>query len=258
VSLTGFQSALAQLIIDAEFSHCAKADIQDALGRYNLTALERRRLVAIAHDPHLGIARRIHRFFRINALLQSLPLTIRLLGHRRLGSLTESFWQLGAPRNYYYQREAARFGEFLTHLIECGELKDPYLLDIVRFELAALDLARSQQVKEDEVSEACGTNRGDWCPSLSPGYRLVVFEHEPGELLSCLEGGEEPKEIETGRYYLLLDGAIPQSIRLVPLLPEIGAILEHCDGKRNAEELTAQGKISLKNLQSLVTAGYLK
>lgn len=257
MSLTGFQSALAQLIIDAELCDRFRADSQVAFGSYDLSALERRRLLAIAQDPNLGVARRIHRFFRINALLQSLPLTIRLLGDRRLRSLAEGFWRLGAPRNYYRQREAARFGEFLNDLVERGELRDPYVLDIVRFELAALDLARSQQVEENEVADASGVNPRHWRPGLSHSLRLVVFEHAPGELLSCLERGEEPKEIEAGRNYLLLDGSSSPSIRLVPLIPALGSILQRCDGTRSAEELSATGKISVVDLRRLATKGYL-
>ena len=254
MSLTGFQSALAQLIIDADSSRRTRCEPDGALDGYDLTALERRRLVAIAHDSKLRVAHRIHQFFRINALLQSLPLTVRLLGDRRLRSLADGFWRLGAPRNYYYQREAARFGEYLIDLVERGELKDPYIPEVVRFELAAMDLSRGQQVKG---LEAYTESETDWRPRLSHNLRLVIFEHAPADLLSCLERGKAPGDIQAGRYYLLLDGSSPECIRLVPLLAELGRVLQHCEGRLSVEEIGARARVSATDLQSLAAAGYL-
>jgi len=258
MTLSQFQCAMGRLVVDAAFAEDMAAPGAGALADYVLTDRETRRLLAIARDRKLVVAQRIHRFFRINALLQSLPLTVRLLGDQQLRAVSERFWKTGTPENYNYQREARRFGSFIVEQVRSGQLRDPYLVEILRFELAVLELAFAGGVGSPNPLEAApAAGSAVWKPRLRSDLRVVVFEHSPAALLGALEGGRTPPALVAGRHYLLLERSAGTSIRLAPLLPELGEILESCRGGDVAEEICALHGIEAGELRKLVDAGFL-
>src|SRR6266545_6479460 len=92
VTQTAFQAALARLLVDGDFRDEVRARGEPALDA-DLTALERRRVVAVASDAGLEITRTLHDGWRLSKALLMLPMTCALLGHERLARELRDFWR---------------------------------------------------------------------------------------------------------------------------------------------------------------------
>lgn len=171
MSLQSFQATMARLIVDPDFRDRVRAAGAAAGCSEPLSALEARRLDAIAVDPGLAVNRTLHKGFRLGKLRALLPLTCRVLGSRALLRLVPAFWAQRPPSSFYFLPEALEFCAFL----ESQRPRSRYLRDVLAYERATLELERAE-------------------PS-APRELRVHFEHDPAALLAALARGTRPRGI---------------------------------------------------------------
>lgn len=179
---TAFQAALARLLVDGDFRDEVRARGEPALDA-DLTALERRRVVAVASDAGLEITRTLHDGWRLSKALLMLPMTCALLGHERLARELRDFWRARTPRSLYFREEAIAFCDHLRERAR-STLRLVYLEEVVGFERATLEL------------------RAPWAPN-PPRPQEVWFRHDPELLFAELAAGRRPRAIPERRCVLL-------------------------------------------------------
>ncbi len=182
MSAAAFQSALSRLIAEADFAAAVVAEGEAALPA-GLRGVERRRLLAVAGDPGLGITRTLHQGFRLSKLLNLLPLTFTLLGRDVARREVARFWRRRPSMGFYFLEEAVAFCEhLLERWAEDGEVPAdagpaaPYLVEIVDYERAGLELQRARPAGA----------------AMPPQW--VEFRHDPLPLLAELAQGRVPAE----------------------------------------------------------------
>lgn len=166
MSVTSFQSLMAQLVIDPAFRHRVQAHGLPADA--DLDTRERQRLQHIAASPGLDINHTLHKGFRFGKLRALLPLTCALLQGARLNAAIARFWASHPPRSFYFLPEAIEFCDFLL----AQPTHSKYLHEVVGFERAHLEL---QRARTDE-----------------PPPQTVHFQHDPSKLLGPLAQGKVP------------------------------------------------------------------
>ena len=185
MTLLEYQRALSEMIASPRLCLAVRADPAGALATYGLDERERRRLAAVAFQPGMSTSCTLYRVNRITPIATYLPLTAYLLGDALIEE-AERFWDEGLPSDLQFGPETERFGRFLERRVEAGALADPYLREIVRFELAV-----------NRVRVAGGDQ---------PLVETVVFEHDPLPLLDALADGRRPDPPPPeGRYELAVD-----------------------------------------------------
>ena len=173
MSQAAFQRALGQLVTDRAFRR--------RLGRgakppARLSALERRRLAALAKAPGVALTARLIDSFRLGKLISLLPLSRALLGPVRFAREAEVYCAKAPPVSFYLADEALAFCDHLRR-----SCRRPYLAEVVAYERAMIELKRP---------------RPDGAPR--PAARLV-FDHDPADLLSPLARGERPHAVPRRR-----------------------------------------------------------
>lgn len=251
MSLAEFQRRLAGLVVTPEVGATEREAWRASP---DLTERERRRLAAIADDGGLETARVIHRFFRANALMEALPLSLQAFAPGEIKPLLAAFWREHAPTSIYNHSESAAFATFVLARIDAGGLDAPVLADLLRYELAEIELRTGrggQQVRGRDVL-------GDpWheAPIVRPELRVVPMAHDPGELLARARARQELDGVMRRPRQLLLRARPGGTIETVPLLAVLGGVLRACDGRRCAAEVAALVERPVDELRELAAAG---
>ena len=171
MSQAAFQARLARLLVDNAFRDDVRERGEEALDG-ELTAVERRRLVAVASDNGLGVTRTLHDGWRMSKVLLMLPLTCVVLGDL-LAEELKAFWPTRVPRSLYFHGEAIAFCD---HLLRPDGPRPRYLDEVAAFERATLVL------------------RTAWSGER-PAPQQVPFRHDPEVLLAALAEGAVPAEV---------------------------------------------------------------
>lgn len=175
MSQANFQRVLGRLVTDRDFRVRLR---QGAAGpRRGLSAIERRRLMAIAAAPGLALTARLIDSFRLGKLITLLPLTRALLGPVRFAREAEAYCAKVPPVSFYLADEALAFCDHLQ-----TACRRPYLAEVMGYERAMIELKRP---------------RPDGAPRPS---QRVVFEHDPAVLLPLLARGERPRALPRRRH----------------------------------------------------------
>lgn len=257
MSLLGFQQALSQLVMSPEFCSKVLTDPERALSAFDLTPLEHQRLAVLAQSPGLGIGTMIHRSFRLSMLVSTLPKTCTLLEFQDLKQTVHAYWHTQPPRNFYYEQEAARFGEFVLAQLKLGSIQSEFLEEILRFELAVLSLIKVTP-EQIPVRDSFGYSAPEnYFPYLNPLYRIVFFRHEPETLLRSLGEGRMPEHVPRGNYYLLLAQSPENQLQIEQVGPRLGELLFACDGQSSVARVCTQLSLTVRDLEVLAKEGYL-
>lgn len=172
MSQVAFQTALARLLIDPQFSHRLQSEPEAALRELN--GRERTRILALVEDPGFLVARKLHRAWRLSKLLTLLPKTCLVVADEVLAREVDNFWSANPPRSLYFLDEALMFGDRLAEVL--GQDSDhPYVREVVEFEQANLRL-------KHVYSAGAG----------GPASLTVNFSHDPSVLLTRLASGQAP------------------------------------------------------------------
>jgi hypothetical protein len=148
LSQRAFQTALARMVIEPEFRDRVASG--GPFGGYELTELERRRLVDCANDRGMDVTRMLYKGWRLTKLVAMAPLTCALLGDRLIDEAS-SFWLFNPPTSLYFLDEALGF---LAHV----EARRPdgvsaeKLNAIVTFERGLLESRRAALLTMEHAS----------------------------------------------------------------------------------------------------------
>ncbi len=187
MTLLAYQRALSRMIASPTFCLAVRADAEAALADYDLTERELRRLAAVAFQPGMSTSCTLYRVNRITPIATYLPLTSFLLGDGLIAE-AELFWDEGTPSDLQFGPETERFGRFLERRVAAGELTDPYLGEILAFELAV--------------------NRVRVARPGEPLAETVIFHHEPLPLLDALADRRRPESPPAeGVFELIVDAS---------------------------------------------------
>ncbi len=182
MSLADFQRALADLVSSPDLCGCVRTDSPGVLDRYTLTARERSRIVAIVNQRGMSVNCTLYRSSRFEALYTLLPLTCLILGDQLRAEL-DQYWRFREHSDLQFRTEVAYWTEFLWCRMRAGHVNNPYLREVLSYEVAAIDLSYGS----------------------GPELRIVAFSHDPTIMLSALrERRMPPLDVPSGAYYLLL------------------------------------------------------
>jgi hypothetical protein len=162
-----------------------RKDADGALSPYDITPKERGRLAAVAQQRGMSTNCTLHRLNRMTPIYSYMPLTCTLLGDDLVREM-EQFWQDCKLEDLQFRPETQRFASFLHRRIAEGALPNPDLEDVLRLEVAAIEL--------------------EW--KIDPPVRVVRFRNDPEPLLAELNEGRRPTRESTishHDYFVLLD-----------------------------------------------------
>jgi len=206
MTLSGFQLALCDAIATPVLGKQLRELPESFLGKYDLTARERRRLLAMGGQPGLLTSSAIYRLNRITPLCEYLPMTSLILGDDLVGH-AEDYWATHGT-DLQFGPEVAGFGTFLSDRCRTGLAAHRYLADVLDFEVAINDL-------RFQSGDALRRDR-DGGVRLHPLIRVVAFAHEPLGLLEALSEGRIPDGASPGEHYVLIDGR-DGGLQIVPV-----------------------------------------
>ena len=198
MALSSFQRALCDLVRSPDLCRVLLAAPADICGRYDLSAREQRRLVAMVGQRGMSLNCTLYRVNRIAPIYTLLPRTCFLLG-ADLARESELYWATHEDAVLQFMREAERFAAFLRGRVRGGVTLSAFLSEILDLELAMGALQY-----RPPAAAACGDGDGDRL-QLHPLVRLVRFQHEPTQLMRCLtEMRRPPADLGTGEFWILL------------------------------------------------------
>jgi hypothetical protein len=174
VTAAGYQRALADCVASPDLCLAVRADPVAALAAYDLTGREHRRLTAIVRQPGMSTNCTLYRLNRATPIGTLLPLTCALLADR-FAAVLEDFWR-ASPPDMQFRGEIEAFGEHVLAMTRDGRLAEPYLADVLGFELARVALQFLPDRPEDGDEPAAE----------------VRFRHDPALLLGPLAEGRQP------------------------------------------------------------------
>lgn len=226
MSLLGFQRAMAALAASPDLVKEIRADPETpALDAFELTERERRRVVSAAAQRGMVINCTLHRSNRIGMVLAMLPLTVQCIGGeiRRVADL---FWDESPNPDFTARRELHRFGRFVRRALDEGVLANPYLREVLDFELHQYDLGMAPTKRLSAEAAAVAERWPDGPLALHPMLRVAAFRHDPSALLRLLREKRplDAEPIAEGEFYLLLDMR-QGSRRIVPVDAAWGRVL---------------------------------
>ncbi|GAB4215966.1 MAG: hypothetical protein OHK0022_56530 [Roseiflexaceae bacterium] len=257
MTLRAFQHALSDMVMSGRFRAAVQADPAGALAGYDLDARECQRLAAIAQQPGLRVSATIHRSFKVGVLAGRLPLTCTLLGSDGIARVIGGYLAEQMPRTMYFNQETRRFGAHLLEQIARGTIDVPYLEEVLRLELALVELGDAppaSAVPPDQLPEHAGA----YAAQLDPQFRVIHFAHDPTALLPALRAKQVPAGLPEGDYWMLLGCPAGQRMQMSLLDPRLGALLARCDGAATLAALCGQLDVALEQVLGLVGAGVLR
>lgn len=251
MSLAEFQRRLARLVVTPEVGDAERHGWRTST---ELDERERRRLAAIADHEGLETARVIHRFFRANALMEGLPLSLQGFGPGEIKPLVAAFWGQHAPTSIYNHSESAAFGAFVLARIEAGEHHNPVLADLLRYELAEIELRTGRGGQQERGSEVLVDPEGQ-APVCRRELRVVAMSHDPVELLARARARVSLDGVPRRPGFLLLRAGPGGAVEVGLLLATLGEVLRACDGKRSAAAVAELIGRPVDELRELAEAG---
>jgi hypothetical protein len=171
MSLKAFQQAVVDLTLSyMKVRALRDGDDHGMLAGYDLTPLERERLLAIVRQRGIAVHCSLSRGNRLEVVVNAFPMTCVLL-ESRLRPLMNELWGDHQPGNYQLAGEEVAFAAFISDQIASSALTVEYLPEILAYEQTCLDLTNHSWLETS--------------PAVS-AERLVEFQHAPDDLLPPL------------------------------------------------------------------------
>ena len=221
MTLPAFQQALCELIASPDLCLEVRAGTAGFLDRYDLSPRERDRLLDIVWQRGMSTNCTLYRSNRVTPVYTLLHYTCMVLGDALKDAL-EQYWAGATLRDLEFKHEIHRFAHFLRTRIATSEIVDPFLEEVLDFELAVNELRFAPR---REILRQLGDRGGD-AGSLTHGplhplARVVRFRHDPTALLDSLAHGRVPRELLETEAYLLLS-VVDGGLSATALEPEAG------------------------------------
>lgn len=224
MSLHAFQRALCELIGSPDLCLAVRADASTFLGRYDLSPRERDRVLDIVWQRGMSTNCTLYRSNRVTPIYTLLHYTCVVLGDR-LKEVLEAYWAATDLRDLEFKHEILRFARFLEDRMARNAIDDPFVEEVLAFELALNELRfapRREMLRQ--WSDRPDTAGPATHLRMHPLMRVVRFRHDPEALLSALAEGRVPRELQEAEAFLLLSVVDdPMSARMLD--PQAGRLL---------------------------------
>lgn len=185
MSLKTFQRVLVDLTLTPSRARALRVDGGSALDGYDLTPLERERLLDIVRQPGMSVHCSLSRGNRFETIAEIFPMTCVLL-EPVLRELLDELWRTSHPENYQLSGEEAAFAELVKRKLAAGEIAIEYLEEVFAYEIVCWDLARRMRMQRDAEAAV---------------EAIIEFQHSPAELLPLLSRlVAPPAGLPRGRY----------------------------------------------------------
>lgn len=254
MTLSQFQTQLAELISQPERLGAVRALGNAALGTADLDGRERRRLIALAHDPRLEVAVMLHLRRRLAAVLTALPQTSRLLGDTVISSLMREYRRTHQPRSNYFAEEGLEFAVFLKPREELT----PFVADVLALEVAVLEIHLEEERKpESTLLPTVASLSPSAHPRLAPRSRLIDTHHDPEQLAAALRGGLPPPDPMRQTETILLKQAKAGEVDVEVLERHLASVLRLCTGRETIRSLCASQGLGSDDFAALNEGGYI-
>jgi hypothetical protein len=224
LTLRAFQHALSDLVASPSTCLAVRAGGDDFFRRFDLSELEKNRLLEVVWQKGMSVSCSIYRSNRITPLYTLLRYSCLLLAGR-LKAEVDEYWATSDAPDMQFKPEVERFARFLKNQLAAGMITDPFLDEILDYELAvnALQFIPRQKILA-EIEKAKSRPESDSL-QLNPLVRVVRFRHEPSELLEQLGEEQVPRsEIPRGEFFIVVD-ATEDPIQLKQLNSRLGGLL---------------------------------
>ena len=226
MSLLGYQRAMSALSASPDLVREVRRVGEEALAGFDLTDRERRRVASAAAQKGIVINCTLHRSNRISSAVAMLPNTIHLLGGE-IRDVADRFWEVYPNPDFNTRRELLRFGRWLRGELEAERMENPFLREVLDYELDqyVLGMLPRRRIAAEVAAEAGRFPDGP--VALHPLVRVAAFRHDPAVLFTHLQR-KDPlpyDDVPEGEFYLLLDARAEQS-RTVPIDLPWGRLLK--------------------------------
>ena len=208
------------------------------LAKFDLSDKERKRLLEVVWQKGMSVSCSMYRSNRITPLYTLLNFTCLLLGENLRKELDE-YWSRTVLPDLQFRQEIERFGSYLEDRLASGAITNPFIQEVLSFELAMNELQflpRRSIIRQ--IHEAAPLNEGGSL-QVHPLIRVVQFTHEPCGLLDHLRREMPvPDELAAGEYFVLLS-AIKEEMDIKPIDAKRGSILRRIQKEgtvRNSDE----------------------
>jgi hypothetical protein len=226
MTLPAFQQALCTLIGSPQLCLEVRAGGAEFLDQYELSPRERDRLRDLVWQRGMSTNCTLYRSNRVTPVYTLLHYTCMALGERLKDNL-EQYWAHAALRDLEFKHEIHRFAHFLKARIATSAIVDPFLEEILNFELAVNELRfapRRELLRRLAGRDAAMVSSSDL--RMHPLTRVVRFRHAPADLLGSLAQGRVPRDLPETEAFLLLS-VVTDSLTATILEPTLGRPL--CD-----------------------------
>lgn len=217
MTLLAFQQAFCELIASPRLCLAVREDPAPFLSRYELSPREQDRLRDMVWQRGMSTTCSVYRSNRITPLYTMLPHTFTLLGDA-LEPLLDAYWTDVELRDIEFHQETERFAHFLRQRLASGALDDPFVAEVLAFELAVNELRYAPR------RAILAKLRDADTIVLHPLVRVVRFAHDPDEVLGALARGEVPHGIAESESYLVLS-AIDEELAVQDVDPDTARLL---------------------------------
>ncbi len=214
MTLAAFQQALCELIRSPEACLDVRAGGAGFLGGYELSPRERARLEDIVWQRGMSTNCTLHRMNRVTPIYTLLHYTCLVLGDALQDTL-EDYWAASALHDLEFKHEIHRFARFLRDRVERAASADPFVLEVLEFEIAVNELRFAPRRDILAGLQRRGGDARD-TPGIHPLMRVVRFRHDPAALLASLAGGTVPRELPEVESFLLLS-RLDEELSATPL-----------------------------------------
>ena len=206
MTLPAFQQALCELIGSPDLCLAVRENPAAFLASYDLSPRERDRLVDIVWQRGMSTSCTLYRSNRVTPIYTLLHYTCVVLGDT-LKTTLDAYWSATTLHDLEFKEEIRRFGRFLDDQIARGVIDDPFVAEVLEFELAVNDLRFApRRAILRQLAAAPPSNTGDDGRG-HPLMRVVRFRHEPAPLLAALAQGRVARELPEAETFLLLSVA---------------------------------------------------
>jgi hypothetical protein len=225
VTLAAFQRALCDMIRSPDACLDLRAGTPGVLTRYDLSPRERDRLMDIVWQRGMSTNCTLYRSNRVTPIYTLLHYTCLVLGDRLKDTL-DAYWAASALHDLEFKHEIHRFSRFVREQIEASTIVDPFVEEVLEFEIAINDLRfaprrdvlRGLHVQRETAVRASAHFQ------VHPLIRVIPFRHEPGELLRSLANRRVPRELPEVESFLVLS-RVEEELSTRTLEPALGRVL---------------------------------
>ena len=207
MTLRAFEHALSELVASPASCLAVRGGGDDFFRRFDLSEKEKKRLKEVVWQKGMSVSCSVYRSNRITPLYTMLHFSCLLLADR-LKTEVDQYWAISDAPDLQFKPEIERFGRFLKSRIVTGVITNPYLDEILDYELAvnALQFISRQKILVQIQSATSQPESGPL--QLNPLIRVVRFRHEPFELLKYLEQEKvPPSEVPGGEFFIVINAA---------------------------------------------------